>query len=167
MRGQGRRAARLLVWPVLFLQDYKPRTLFLFHSFYGSGARFCSAAKDRVIAALFAGVLDFVVRAFAVPTTVMVLSQPGHMCFEPTVITWMWPFSVLTLCNITDLHLVQTMVMESPVLRASASAGVLICFRTWPPFICSAARVVAGSDAARASARGMPMLPNIRDILIV
>src|SRR5579859_1092450 len=49
-----------------------------------------------------------------VPTVVMVLLQPGHKCFAPTVITWICPFSVLTLCTITDLHFSQTIATASP-----------------------------------------------------
>src|SRR6266404_4293862 len=63
-----------------------------------------------------------------VPTTVIVLLQPGHMCFSPTVIVLMWPFSVLTVCSMTDLHMLQTITIESPGFNASASSGVLICF---------------------------------------
>src|ERR1039457_3581817 len=61
------------------------------------------------------------------PTAVIVLSQPGHRCFEPTVITWMCPFSVVTLCTMTDLHLAHTMATASPGLRSSTWAGVVTC----------------------------------------
>src|SRR5260370_38790237 len=54
-----------------------------------------------------------------VPTVVMVLLQPGHKCFAPTVITWICPFSVVTLCTMTDLHFSQTIATASPGCRLS------------------------------------------------
>src|SRR5258708_19388325 len=61
-----------------------------------------------------------------VPTTVIVLSQPGHMCFSPTVMVLMCPFSVLTLWIITDLHLAQTITILSPGFTPSPSPRLFI-----------------------------------------
>src|SRR6266702_3307190 len=45
--------------------------------------------------------------------------------------TLMWPFSVVTLWIITDLHLAQTIAIASPGLRASACSLVLISLSIW------------------------------------
>src|SRR5205809_4213832 len=72
----------------------------------------------------------------------------------------MWPFSVVTLWMMTDLHLVQTIAIVSPGLSASAWALVLMPCR-WSrcsaPFIVwSAALMLLGNQTARATAIAIP-----------
>src|SRR5882672_9258713 len=96
---------------------------------------------------------------FPMPTTVMVLLQPGQVCFSPTVMILICPFSVSTRWIMTDLHLVHTIASSSPGLRASASASVLMPVkwsRCGPPFICSAAWAAPGSPAVMSVASARP-----------
>lgn len=80
-----------------------------------------------------------VLAPFPTPSTVTVLPQPGQRCFSPGVIFVMLPFDSFVMnSTLTDLHLEQTIAIESPGLRLSACAlvsillSIIICS---PPFI--------------------------------